>query len=439
MNWWARSGLGGLLGTRRSAFRKNVMLLAGGTALGHAVALLASPMLTRLYTTEQFGELQLYISGLTFLVVVASFKYETAILLPESDRDAVHVLVLCLLITTGLAGGVVGLVFALKSISLGKAEALKPHLWLLPLGLLGAGWFQSLSNWAIRRGGYPEVARSKLMQTVGQVLAQLLFGWASRPASLLGLLAGDTAGRLMAGGGFLRLSWREAKDFLSPFSWTRVAVLARLYWRFPLISVGSSLLNTAGFALVPFLIAKLYGYSVLGWFALVNRVLGIPLMLVGQATSQVFMGHASAHLARPEELRAQFRRTLRNLALIGFVPFMLVVLLAPALFPRVFGPQWGPAGAFARILALSFYLSFVVWPTMPMLEMLQKQRYQVLWDVARLALVMFSLIVPRELGWTVTGAMACYSAVTGLAYLTHALLTHWVLERSLLPEPRNSP
>lgn len=48
----------------RSSFARNVAVLAGGTAVGQAIVVLASPILTRLYTPEDFGVLAVYTSFL---------------------------------------------------------------------------------------------------------------------------------------------------------------------------------------------------------------------------------------------------------------------------------------------------------------------------------------------------------------------------------------
>ncbi|MGR6001543.1 hypothetical protein ACT7C7_27765 [Bacillus cereus] len=45
-----------------------------GTALGQIIVFLSSPILTRLYSPEDFGVLNLYTSILSFLLVLCSFK-----------------------------------------------------------------------------------------------------------------------------------------------------------------------------------------------------------------------------------------------------------------------------------------------------------------------------------------------------------------------------
>jgi O-antigen/teichoic acid export membrane protein len=51
--------------------------------LGQAITVLVSPILTRLYTPEDFGVFGVYASILGIVTVVASLRYEYALPLPE--------------------------------------------------------------------------------------------------------------------------------------------------------------------------------------------------------------------------------------------------------------------------------------------------------------------------------------------------------------------
>ena len=46
----------------RGGFARSVSILAGGTAMAQALAIAASPILTRLYKPSDFGALQVFIS-----------------------------------------------------------------------------------------------------------------------------------------------------------------------------------------------------------------------------------------------------------------------------------------------------------------------------------------------------------------------------------------
>src|SRR5205823_1724758 len=131
---------------------------------------------------------------------------------------------------------------------------------------------------------------------------------------------GDAIGRTSGSLGLGRMAWRADKAYFVRARWQAVWRAAVRYRRFPLISAGSALLNTAGFALPSLVIAQLYGAQVLGWFALVDRVMGMPSVIVGQAVSQVYMSEA-APLTRSNavELKRLFFQTTKRLLWLGIL------------------------------------------------------------------------------------------------------------------------
>jgi O-antigen/teichoic acid export membrane protein len=63
-------------------FRQKVLQVAGGTALTQGLLVAASPLLTRLYSPEDFGVLAVYMSLVVFVVIGATLRYECALPLP---------------------------------------------------------------------------------------------------------------------------------------------------------------------------------------------------------------------------------------------------------------------------------------------------------------------------------------------------------------------
>ena len=77
-------------GRRAGLLRATLTLLAGG-ALAQALPLLLGPLLTRLYTPEQFGRYAVFAALAANLGVVACARYEFALVdAPESYRDVIR-------------------------------------------------------------------------------------------------------------------------------------------------------------------------------------------------------------------------------------------------------------------------------------------------------------------------------------------------------------
>src|SRR4051794_26551279 len=144
----------------RGRFAKNVSIIAGGTALAQTLAIITSPLLTRIYQPADFGVLQIFISLMSLMMVVASGRYETAILLPEEEQSAVDVLALCVMCvccTALICTGVI-VVCHFRWILPSSVLVLRNLLWLLPLSVFGGGIYQLLTYWAMRRGDYRQIA-----------------------------------------------------------------------------------------------------------------------------------------------------------------------------------------------------------------------------------------------------------------------------------------
>lgn len=70
------------------SYSKNISVLITGTAIGQILPALVQIYLPKLYTREQIGEWGLVNMVCSILLVVTTFLYEQAIMLPENDDDA---------------------------------------------------------------------------------------------------------------------------------------------------------------------------------------------------------------------------------------------------------------------------------------------------------------------------------------------------------------
>ena len=86
------------------SFTANVLTLTTGTAVAQAITIVATPILVRIYTPKDFGLLAVLTTITGTVSIVASWRYETAIVLPDNDEDAVNLLVLCIMIALGMTG-----------------------------------------------------------------------------------------------------------------------------------------------------------------------------------------------------------------------------------------------------------------------------------------------------------------------------------------------
>ncbi len=412
---------------------RGVSILVGGTALSQALAVLVAPVLTRLYPAEDFGYFQIYLSFMAFGALAVTLRYELAILLPEQEEVAASVVVatLCSVLALSLFLGGVAWFVHRNHLLPKNAIGLHNYLWIIPLAVCGAGIYQTLNFWALRQKAYKRVAGTRLTQAFSQFATQLAVGlFHSGP---LGLLLGDAIGRVNGSLSLARLLWLRSWNVFRSVRWRTVWSAAYRYRRFPLVASWSSLLNIGAYSIPPLLMAGMYGPKMLGWFALGDRVLGAPTTLIGQAVSQVYsVEAASLSSSDPNAMHRLFLSSMKRLALLGAVPFLVLFFFSPALFAFAFGESWREAGVYARLLAPMHYLVFITWPLTPTLNILEKQYWQFGWDAGRLLLTSGSLWAAFHWGNSARGAIGGLAAAMFLGYASNLLLSEWAIRKKIL-------
>jgi O-antigen/teichoic acid export membrane protein len=401
-------------------FARSVTILAGGTALAQVVAIAASPVLTRIYKPSDFGALQVFISLMAFAVIASAGRYELAILLPEDEQcsiDILSVAIVCVCVTATITGMMV-LFCHYHWILPASVSVLRGYLWLLPVSVFGGGLYQALSYWAMRNTGYPQIAVSKLTQAGAQVATQLGVGLLVHGS--FGLLVGDAIGRVMGSGRFIQDLWSDSSDRIRAIRLSRMIKVAVRYREYPLVSMWGALINSSGFALPSLFLAQYYGTQGTGWFALVNRVLGVPSALIGLSIAQVYASKA-AKLSKsdPKHLMHIFLKTTRHMLYLGLAPCLLFMFFAPSFFQFMFGQAWREAGEYARYLTIMFYASFINSPVQWTLTILEHQRAQFAWDFSRVAVTIFSLALPNHFGYGPRVAILSYGTAMTFMYGIH--------------------
>ena len=81
-----------------SKFAASVLLVSAGTGLAQLLNVLVSPIITRIYTPEDYGILTVYMALLGMLTIVSSLKYESAIAIADDDEKAINILALSIFI-----------------------------------------------------------------------------------------------------------------------------------------------------------------------------------------------------------------------------------------------------------------------------------------------------------------------------------------------------
>jgi O-antigen/teichoic acid export membrane protein len=422
------------LALTRRPFLRDVSIMLTGSAAGQLVSVVLSPVLTRIYSPQQFGVLSVYTALLTIIVVVASLRYELALTLAASEEDAINLLAVCVcaLLATSVVVGVAAFVVPeelVKSLWVNPYEAYRQTAYrgLFILGFICLGGYYVALYFATRAEAFGAIARTRIYQGVTGPLTQIALGVGGfgAPGLVMGSILGQSAGTWSLFYGQIG----KNRALLRAISWKKMMVLAKRYRRFPLVSSWAALVGAvAGNQLLYLVVSTQYSPRIAGFIFLAERVVARPLSLIGTSILQVFVGEAGRTISTdPAKLRARFYQVVTRQFGLALGWIVLANIAAAALFPTVFGADWGDAVIYLHAISLAYLVQAIVLPVFHTLQILEKQTTAAMWQLGRLVCVatVFSLSTTFDL--TAPTTIFCYSGSEVISCtVLLALMAKWI-------------
>ncbi|MFH1547237.1 MAG: oligosaccharide flippase family protein [bacterium] len=398
-----------------NTFRKNVVMMFSGTVVSQAVYLLFYPILTRIYSTANFGEYAIFISFLSIFSVLATGQYEIPILLPKEEKSLKHLTFGAVFISVVMSI-VITIILLLAAPLLERYDYFHSY-WMV--GFLGISifiyaFYQVQFYLSLRNKDFKSLAFINILN----VGSSIVFQWLLSKTVLAGqgLIIGYMGGTLIATF-LLYLKNREIfiLDDDSKDMFKEIKKQLIRYKKFPLFNLPATFVNLTANQ-VPQLLLNSFGTSVVGQFSLSQRVLGSPITLFSTSVSHVFKERASSDYRNKGNCRGIFVQTFKSLFLISIVPFMLIFIFAPMLVPIIFGSEWDTAGSYIRALTLMYFFKFTVSPLTYVIVVAERQNLNLLLQTVLLVLSIISIQLGINQG-SALQAVIWFSLAYSVVYL----------------------
>lgn len=367
----------------KSEFVRNVLTLMTGTTIAQIIPIAVSPILTRLYSPEQFGVFALYVSIATILSSVATGRYELAILLPKNDSQALNILALSILIsfvTCGLTLGIT-LIFNAQISELLNTPELTNWLYLASVTVLLTGIYQSLHYWNNREKNYVYLSASKVIQSSTTSLFNVAMGLLKYGVN--GLIIGTIVGLLLATFVLANNTIKQNYNFFAGIKLIKIYALARRYINFLKFSTVSALFNNLSNVGLPIIIGLFFDNVVVGLYYFAFRIIKLPLKLIFNSLSQVYFQKAAQLFKTNKMELLKFTHKIQIRIAIFVIPFLIITsIIAPYVFDFVFGSEWAAAGEYVKYFAIFIFFNSIYSPVSAIGAILNKQLVMLLFNVS---------------------------------------------------------
>lgn len=334
-----------------------------GASGSQIIIILATPLLTRLYSAEAIGYYAIYMAYLNLIRKFVVLRYDHGIVTAQSGNRAISILCCCLSWISFFVVLILTCILAAfsKEISvitcfLISASTLMVGYQLTFFGLLNHADKQS----AISNGRIIESILIVSSQIGLIVLLRLEKNTAE--ALIFGHIFGILLSILYWGSVLkLKLVVVNSKSIRSVFSISKK--IGKRFKRIAFSNMYFGILNVLTNRSPTILISLAYGVASAGLYGLSQRVLSAPANLIGEVSSSAILKSASIEKNGDRVSQLVFR-TIIVLFLFGIVPFASVALFGPELFSVVFGSQWGEAGLYAQAAMPFICSSFLINPVL---------------------------------------------------------------------------
>lgn len=408
-----------------------VLTLMLGASIAQVIPVLLSPILTRLYTPNDFGILDVFTSIASILASIASLKYEQAIVLPKSleisfllTRLSIYInLIFCVVLLL-----LVGFFSESFAFWLDKPQ-IRVYLFAVPFMVFFTAFFVSIRYYAIRNSQYKLISSANAFKALIGGVVQLGLGFMH--LGTVGLISGQLSSATLINSRLYNKLKNDRKGH-NLWDWKRdkkkYSILIQKYIDFPKFGVISTLANSLVLYGTSIFVFKIFSAEVLGYLALSNRVLGLPLNMISSAVGDVYLQNGAKERRECGNASNAFKKIFLPMMLLTLGGASIGYFILPWLFSFVFGHQWANAGHIASILLFLFGIRFINTPLSNTYVIFEKQKKSLYATVSQVLLLFIVFYVTIKFSLTFESYIKLYVVTQSSFYMIY-LYSCWVIAK----------
>lgn len=341
----------------KDEFYKNILRMFTGTAISHLLWILSMLLVARLYTPEYFGEGQLFVSAASVLSIVATGRYEMAIVVPRYRFVAMNLLSFSSILS--LCGAVAfGLILFYFSDAIVRFTGISSReICLLPFYVIELCLFVLFHAWLVREKKYTEIAKGLIYFPAAYLVLCYIFHLIWLPVHKLVLA---TVLARMVEILYYAFCMRESvQGYMDKLSLKSVWRHGKAYADFPKYMLIGSVIDSAAQHAVPFLVTKFWGMAATGYYSMARQALAAPEGLIAKSVGNVFRQEGSRLYGQWRECKDFYAKNLRLCVAYSAVICVCAYIAVPTIVPSFMGEKWIFAGYYVQLMLPMTFMNLI--------------------------------------------------------------------------------
>lgn len=401
-----------------SSFFANTTKLLGGNMAAQIIGVVSIPVITRLYGAEAFGMFAIVLSLATIFSPVFTLSLHMSILVAKTDEESSESAFYALVISSMFFAVSFGFIYFYKSdvvTLLGLGEA--PNIvFFIPLLALCQALYLVASYVSLRDKKYSAVAVGKVIDSVvdrgGAVSAGVYIGGEAIWLLLTKLLGLLTSLLLLL-------------KYCSGVSVRGIRGLGNEKYRGYIVYNTPSMLIISGMLQLPVIIlGALYSPAIAGVFAIANRIVGIPVQVLGNALSKTVTQHISEKWNKGdlEGVKRDASALYEAILMLLVVPFGVMALLGAIIIPLLLGDGWSDAGKVVQWLSVLSLTSLMAQAFGGIFDITGSQNMRLYYQSCNFIVRMGAILAGAMAGIGFINVIAIYAMVSTLMNVVAMIL-----------------
>lgn len=406
----------------KSEFIKNVFTLLSGATVAQIIALISIPVLTRIYTPEDFGFFAIYLSIANILATISTGRYELAIMLPEKKENAIAIIKAIFRIALVFSFLILILLLIVKNTQNRLSEFIQPfYFYFLPLSIFILAFANVFAQWYTREKKFKLQAKIKIYKSSSNAVVNITIGLFYYVKSL-GLFFGHIISQALQVVMFALKFYRQEKTALKNTSSETIKKELKENRNFPFFSAPMGFLNTISTDILIYVLNLFYSTTLVGFYTNANKVINYPLSLISQSFTSVFYQKINETNQKVKlYLISYFSNFI--IACLAMIP---VIFWGEEIFGFVLGNDWEIAGSIAKYLAPLTIAGFAMRSVSNIFSLTRKNDILLIWQIVYLAIILIMILLSKSKDFKVM--LLSVSFAGAILYITLAVIGYRIMK-----------
>lgn len=357
---------------------KKFITLFSGVFIAQLLGVLLIPIISRLYSPENFGELSLFVSITGVVAIISTLKLNEAIMIAKTNDEVYKIIgsiVFFSLILLIILSSLALLIIILTSSKIIDLEISLTFLLLLPFNILGLAIYNTNTIYLTKQSMYRQVSNTNVSRALSLNFSQIIL---SKFQMFNGLLLGNVIGNGMG----MYYIFQNRFNYLKYINCSNFKYIIRNHSHFPKYNLPQAMLNNTSSILPNIMLIIPFGAVNIGLYYMTLKLLNLPTTLVSNIVTNLFYQESSSKFNNNIKFSDYYIKTIILLVSIIIIPTILLVIYGPIIIPPILGEEWLDAGPLIPWIAIWTSTMFIYTPATKVVIIHSWQRYMLYYNLS---------------------------------------------------------